>query len=198
MAPNEFALTPDEPGQGESASEALSPTSYPAMQLDSAARLVLEILDQYAITLDTQRYPAALFAESIMYMVYWFHRQRDPLRKSSMERCIGNYLNVDPQSAVVKALLADESLRTLTRERIDQGVMVRKTVDVLVMREGPSGKEFLVLDRAFFPEGMALPGGLLHIPMKSATKNDRKPAICNESKSASRSNRKTAIDCAHD
>jgi hypothetical protein len=68
---------------------------------------------------------------------------------------------VDPESAAVKALLSDPTLKFQAKERIDQGVMVRKTVDVLVMRDGQSGREFLALDRTIFPEGMALPGGLL-------------------------------------
>ncbi|MFJ2986384.1 hypothetical protein ACIPF8_00855 [Collimonas sp. NPDC087041] len=130
-------------------------------QGDAATGIVLEILDKYAIALDTQTYPASLYAESLLYMVYWFHRLRDPIRKNGIENCIAKYLNVDHQSAVVNALLSDQKLKIQAKQRIDQGVMVRKTVDVLVMREGEQGREFLTLDRAFFPEGMSLPGGLL-------------------------------------
>jgi hypothetical protein len=137
-------------------------SSFQAMQSDSAAAIVFDILDQHAITLDTKSHPASLYAESLLYMIYWFHRLRDPIRKGSIESCIGKYLNVDRQSAAVHALLSDQKLKILARQRIDQGVMVRKTVDVLVMRDGQSGREFLTLDRTFFPEGMALPGGLLH------------------------------------
>lgn len=132
-----------------------------ATQGDSVAGRVLEILSKYAIALDTRSYPASLYAESLLYMVYWFHRLRDPIRKNGIENCIGRYLNVDPQSAVVTALLSDQNLKIQARQRIDQGVMVRKTVDVLVMRDGAHGREFLTLDRTFFPEGMSLPGGLL-------------------------------------
>jgi hypothetical protein len=135
-------------------------SSFSAIQPDSAAGIVFDVLSQHAITLDTQ-FPAALYAESLLYMVYWFHRLRDPSRKNGIQSCIGKYLKVDCQSPVVNALLSDQKLRIQAKQRIDQGVMVRKTVDVLVMRDGPHGREFLVLDRAFFPEGMALPGGLL-------------------------------------
>jgi len=135
---------------------------FPAMQSDGAAAIVFEILDQHAVTLDTQSHPASLYAESLLYMIYWFHRLRDPVRKSNIESCIGKYLNVDSQSPIVDALLSDQKLKILAKQRIDQGVMVRKTVDVLVMRDGQRGREFLTLDRTFFPEGMALPGGLLH------------------------------------
>ncbi|WP_139220141.1 hypothetical protein [Collimonas sp. OK412] len=130
-------------------------------QSDTAAGNVLEILDKYAIALDTQSDPANLYAASLLYMVYWFHRLRDPIRKNGIENCIGKYLNVDHQSPVVNALLSDQNLKIQAKQRIEQGVMVRKTVDVLVMRDGEQGREFLTLDRTFFPEGMSLPGGLL-------------------------------------
>ncbi|HWW05114.1 hypothetical protein [Collimonas sp.] len=130
-------------------------------QRDTATGIVLEILDQYALALDTQSYSASLYAESLLYMVYWFHRLRDPIRKNGIENCIGKYLNVDHQSTVVNALLSDQNLKIQAKQRIDQGVMVRKTVDVLVMRDGEHGREFLTLDRTFFPAGMSLPGGLL-------------------------------------
>ncbi len=130
-------------------------------QRDTIADTVLAILDKYAIALDTQDYPANLYAESLLYMVYWFHRLRDPIRKNGIENCIGKYLNVDHQSAVVSALLSDQELKIQAKQRIDQGVMVRKTVDVLVMRDGEHGREFLTVNRTFFPEGMSLPGGLL-------------------------------------
>jgi hypothetical protein len=134
---------------------------FSAMQPDSVAGIVFEILDKYAITLDTQSYPASLYAESLLYMVYWFHRLRDPIRKNGIENCIGQYLNVDRQSPVVSALLSDQKLKIQAKQRIDQGVMVRKTVDVLVMRDAQHGREFLTLNRTCFPEGMSLPGGLL-------------------------------------
>mgnify|MGYP003914432745 CR=1 FL=1 len=134
---------------------------FSVAQRDTAAGIVLEILDKCAIALDTQIYPANLYAESLLYMVYWFHRLRDPVRKNGIENCIGKYLNVDHQSAVVHALLSDQNLKIQAKQRIDQGVMVRKTVDVLVMRDGEHGREFLTLDRTFYPEGMSLPGGLL-------------------------------------
>ena len=134
---------------------------FSATQSDTVAGDVLEILDKYALALDTQSYPANLYAESLLYMVYWFHRLRDPVRKNGIENCIAKYLNVDHQSAVVKALLSDQRLKIQAKQRIDQGVMIRKTVDVLVMRDGEHGREFLTLDRNFFPEGMSLPGGLL-------------------------------------
>ncbi|MQR01515.1 hypothetical protein [Glaciimonas soli] len=134
---------------------------YAAGQGDTVAGAVLAILDKHAIALDTQSYPANLYAESLLYMVYWFHRLRDPIRKHGIENCIGKYLNVDHQSAVVNALLSDQELKIQARQRIDRGVMVRKTVDVLVMREGEHGREFLTVNRTFFPEGMSLPGGLL-------------------------------------
>jgi hypothetical protein len=129
--------------------------------LDSVAGIVFELLDKNAIVLDTQSYPANLYAESLLYMIYWFHRLRDPSRKNGIESCIAKYLNVDRQSPVVNALLSDQNLKIQAKQRIDQGVMVRKTVDVLVMRDGQRGREFLTIDRNYFPEGMALPGGLL-------------------------------------
>ncbi|PXX37207.1 hypothetical protein [Undibacterium pigrum] len=136
-------------------------TSFPDLPADSARDLVLAILDNYAVSLNTQNFPASLYAESLLYMIYWFHRLRDPVRKNGMEDCIARYLDVASTTAVVKALLSDEQLQALAKQRIDQGVMVRKTVDVLVMRDGRSGREFLTLDRTIFPEGIALPGGLL-------------------------------------
>jgi hypothetical protein len=39
--------------------------------------------------------------------------------------------------------------------------MVRKTVDILAMRDSKNGREFLTLGRSVFPEGAALPGALL-------------------------------------
>jgi hypothetical protein len=162
MAFNQAAPHPESSGSLETARAGNEISSlFSALPADDAAGLVFAILDQYAITLDTQNYPANLYAESLLYMIYWFHRLRDPIRKSGMESSIGKYLNVDPHSPVVNALLSDQGLRIKARQRIDQGVMIRKTVDVLVMRDGPSGREFLTLDRAFFPEGMALPGGLI-------------------------------------
>lgn len=126
---------------------------------DAAA--VFEVLDEHAIVLDTHSFPASLYAESLLYMVYWFDRLRDPGRKTAIEISIAKYLNVDPQSPVVGALLSDQKLKIQAKQRIDQGVMVRKTVDILVVRSGQQGQEFLTVNRAFFPEGMALPGGLL-------------------------------------
>ena len=136
-------------------------SSIPDLQTDSAADIVLAILNEYSVSLDTQSYPASLYAESLLYMIYWFHRLRDPIRKNGIEDSVAKYLDVASESAVVKALLSDQALKIQARQRIDQGVMVRKTVDVLVMRDGQNGREFLVLDRAVFPEGIALPGGLL-------------------------------------
>lgn len=134
---------------------------YATTQAGNEAGLVFKILDQYAIAFDTQSHPASLYAESLLYMIYWFHRLRDPARKHGIETSIGKYLNVESQSAVVHALLSDPNLKIQAKQRIDQGVMVRKTVDVLVMRDGQNGREFLTVDRTFFPEGMALPGGLI-------------------------------------
>ncbi len=136
-------------------------SSFPDLQADSAAEIIFEILNKYSVSLNTQSYPASLYAESLLYMIYWFHRLRDPIRKNGIEDSIAKYLDVASESAVVKALLSDQTLKIQAKQRIDQGVMVRKTVDVLVMRGGQNGREFLVLDRTFFPEGIALPGGLL-------------------------------------
>lgn len=130
-------------------------------QTDDMAELVLNILNQYSVSLDTNNFPASLYAESLLYLVYWFHRLRDPVRKEDIADCVGRYLNQVPGSEVVKALLSNQQLQARAKQRIDQGVMVRKTVDVLVMRDGQHGREFLTLDRAVFPEGIALPGGLL-------------------------------------
>ncbi|PUA27010.1 MAG: hypothetical protein B0W54_19445 [Cellvibrio sp. 79] len=124
--------------------------SYSATLTDSLADMVFDILNQYSISLDTTRYPAGLYAESILYMIYWFHRLRDPMRKNAIEDNISKYLHVDRESAGVKALLSDPTLKLQAKNRIDQGVMVRKTVDVLVMRDGQNGREFLTLDRSFF------------------------------------------------
>ena len=134
---------------------------YSPEHADISTEIVLDILGRYRVTLDTQSFPATLYAESLMYMLYWFHRLRDPIRKNCIEVDIARYLNIEPRSAVISALLSDQELKTRAKDRIEQGTLVRRTVDVLVMREGPSGKEFLILDRTFFPTGMALPGGLL-------------------------------------
>jgi len=128
---------------------------------DIPTEIVLDILDRNRVTLDTQSFPATLYAESLMYMLYWFHRLRDPIRKNGIEVDIARYLGIEPRSAVIAALLSDQELKKRAKDRIEQGTLVRRTVDVLVMREGPGGKEFLILDRVFFPTGMALPGGLL-------------------------------------
>ncbi|BBB64838.1 hypothetical protein UNDYM_0585 [Undibacterium sp. YM2] len=129
--------------------------------VDGTVDMVLGMLSQYAVSLDTKNFSASLYAESLLYMIYWFHRLRDPIRKNGIEDCVARYLDVASQSAVVKALLSDQTLKAQAKQRIDQGVMVRKTVDVLVMRDGQNGREFLALDRTVFPEGIALPGGLL-------------------------------------
>ncbi|AZP10706.1 hypothetical protein [Undibacterium parvum] len=128
---------------------------------DAVVNMVFEVLNQYSITLSASSNPAGLYVESLLYMIYWFHRLRDPMRKNAIEECLSQYLNVDRQSPVVNALLSDPKLKIHAQERINHGVMVRKTVDVLVIRDGQSGREFLTLDRTFFPEGIALPGGLL-------------------------------------
>jgi hypothetical protein len=135
--------------------------SYSPERSDILTEIVLDILGQYRVTLDSQSFPETLYAESLIYMLYWFHRVRDPIRKNGIEADIARYLSIDPRSAVIAALLSDQELKTRAKDRIEHGTLVRRTVDVLVMREGPSGKEFLILDRAFFPTGMALPGGLL-------------------------------------
>lgn len=94
-------------------------------------------------------------------MLYWFHRLRDPQRKSAVVDAISRYVKVDRDAAVVSALVSDPDLKTEARARIDNGILIRKTVDVLVMRDGPGGREFLAVERTEFPEGLALPGGLL-------------------------------------
>ena len=131
------------------------------LQADEVSDVIFGILDQYSVRLDTQSYPANLYAESLLYMVYWFHRLRDPIRKNGIEESIRKYLKVDRQSGVANGLLSDINLKIAAKQHIDQGVMVRKTVDVLVIREGQNGREFLTLERTVFPEGIALPGGLL-------------------------------------
>jgi hypothetical protein len=136
-------------------------TPYSPEHADILTEIVLDILGRYRVTLDTQSFPATLYAESLVYMIYWFHRLRDPIRKHGIEGDIARYLNIEPRSPVIAALLSDQELKTLAKDQIETGTLVRRTVDVLVMREGPSGKEFLILDRTFFPTGMALPGGLL-------------------------------------
>lgn len=135
--------------------------SYSATLPDSVADMVFDILNQYSIPLDTTSYPASLYAESILYMVYWFHRLRDPMRKNAIEDCLRKYLHVEREFAGVEVLLSDPTLKSQAKDRIDQGVMVRKTVDVLVIRNSQNGREFLTLDRSVFPEGIALPGTLL-------------------------------------
>ncbi len=134
---------------------------YAAEQYDTVVRSVLEILDKHVIALDTQSYPVSLYIESLLYMVYWFHRLRDPIRKDGIRNYMSKYLNVEHQSAAVSELLSDQELKIQAKQRIDQGVMVRKTVDVLVIREREHGREFLTVNRTVFPEGMSLPGGLL-------------------------------------
>ncbi|GGX22455.1 hypothetical protein [Undibacterium macrobrachii] len=134
---------------------------FSSMQVDHVAGNVLSILDQYAITLDTQNYPANLYAESLLYMIYWFHRLRDPARKLGIQESISHYLNVDSQAVVISALLSNQALKGEAKQRIEDGVMIRKTVDVLVIRDGEHGRQILTLDRSTFPLGMALPGGLM-------------------------------------
>ncbi len=73
--------------------------SYSATLPDSLADRVFALLNQYLIPLDTTSYPAGLYAESILYMVYWFHRLRDPQRKNAIEDCLSKYLHVDREAA---------------------------------------------------------------------------------------------------
>lgn len=163
----EDRLAFDEPAPGlglqdtGKVSTATTSPPYSPEDSDISTEIVLDILDRYRVTLDIQSFPATLYAESLMYMLYWFHRLRDPIRKSGVEDDIARYLGIEPRSAVIAALLSDQELKERAKNRIEQGTLVRRTVDVLVMREGPNGREFLILDRAVFPTGMALPGGLL-------------------------------------
>ncbi|MBC3882888.1 hypothetical protein H8K35_15950 [Undibacterium sp. LX40W] len=119
------------------------------------------ILHQNSVELDTKNFPASLYLESLLYMLYWFHRLRAPQRKTTASENISAYLNVAPNAAVVKALLQDQSLKVGAKDRVEQGLVVRKTVDILLMRDTPHGREFLTIEREFFPTGLALPGGLL-------------------------------------
>lgn len=147
------AVSPDSPdGSVPLTSAIVDSTSLSPELPDHVVGVVSGILDRYSVVLDTKSFPVGLYAESLLYMVYWFHRLRDPQRKNAIRHSIGEYLGEDSKSAVVTALLSDSDLKSQANERIHQGVMVRKTVDVLVMRDGPNGREFLTLDRAFFPE----------------------------------------------
>lgn len=119
------------------------------------------ILQRYNATFDTKSLPKEIYASSLLYMVYWFHRLRDPERKKSMEKSIAQYLAIDSKSPVVTSILSNDVLKECAVEFVETESIARKTVDVLIMRLGKKGREFLTLDRAFFPQGIVLPGGLL-------------------------------------
>ena len=133
------------------------------MQLENTAlgKTLAHILQQYSVELDTKSFPANLYLESLLYMLYWFHRLRDPQRKKAASDNICGYLKVAPNAPVVDALLHEQSLEVGAKARVEQGYIVRKTVDVLLMRDTTHGKEFLTHERTFFPTGLVLPGGLL-------------------------------------
>lgn len=129
--------------------------------IEPIANAVLSTLAGHGIALETQSYPAILFAQSLLYMTYWFHRFRDPARKATVRDNISQYLCVVPSHPVVDSLLTDANIKSGITEWMDRGVVVRKTIDVLVTREVNSERQILTIDRSVFPAGISLPGGLL-------------------------------------
>lgn len=123
--------------------------------------LIETVLNKYSIILDTRDFPAGVYTASLLYMVYWFQRIRDPEKKGQIRDYVRKYLIAGDHSPIADELLNNLALIARAKEHIRSGISVRRTVDVLVTRKGSIGKEFFALERSFFPEGLSLPGGLI-------------------------------------
>lgn len=99
---------------------------------------------------------------SLLYMVYWFHRVKNPEQKAKMRRTLADYVygNTPPDEHLLDRLFEDGEVADAAKSYVESANISHKTVDLVLMR-GTEAKEILVHERQVYPAGLALPGGFI-------------------------------------
>lgn len=104
---------------------------------------------------------------SIVYMMYWYRRLRNnPEEQAAIRHHLTEYIgtSVPDSTALVDRLCQDHQFDGAAVEYVDTIMTPTPTVDLLVMREGAESsgsKDVLCISRKYYPDGPALPGGII-------------------------------------
>ncbi len=105
--------------------------------------------------------------QTVLYMVYWFSRLRNNTEEQArIRKNLIEYIGAtapDP-SKVADALCSDAPLRESATKYVESFLVPTKTVDLVLSRAGSESerdKEILCLERTYYPQGLALPGGII-------------------------------------
>ncbi|MFA7284635.1 MAG: hypothetical protein WC004_02330 [Candidatus Absconditabacterales bacterium] len=106
------------------------------------------------------------YASSVLYMLYWYQRlMRYPDRQREIQNNLLEYIGepTNPTSmAIVDAWLQDKELLQKARNYVEQILLPKRTVDLVVVgSHDEKDKQILCNRRSRFPEGLALPGGFI-------------------------------------
>lgn len=105
--------------------------------------------------------------QSILYMVYWFNRLRNNKEEQKrIEENLMEYIGdaVKDPSVLTNKLVNDTELKKYSKDYVENLLVPTKTVDLVVTKATTAkerDKEVLCIERAYYPFGLALPGGII-------------------------------------
>ncbi|MDD2870404.1 MAG: hypothetical protein PHS49_00300 [Candidatus Gracilibacteria bacterium] len=105
-----------------------------------------------------------VFLTSLYYMIYWYHRA---IRNKNLQTKIYNGLieyfsNNQDKKDLIDRLIHNEKLKEASRNYVLNYLTSKPTVDLVISKTDENGvKHILCNERKYFPEGNALPGGII-------------------------------------
>lgn len=105
--------------------------------------------------------------QSILYMVYWFHRLRNNQEEQQRVRqSLVEYIGQATPNAenFSDSLFQNEQLTEKSKIYVENLLVPVKTIDLVVFRSDSNeeiNKEVLCIQRDYYPLGLALPGGIV-------------------------------------
>ncbi|AKH32638.1 hypothetical protein XF24_00281 [candidate division SR1 bacterium Aalborg_AAW-1] len=103
---------------------------------------------------------SSVYTDSIMYMIYWYNRlNKKPHEQKEIINSLKSYLGVDEK--YINIIIKDTEFKNKGIEFVENKMVSKKTVDIVLYRENNGQKEIGIIERNWFPVGSALPGGFI-------------------------------------
>lgn len=99
---------------------------------------------------------SSVYTDSIMYMIYWYNRlNKKPHEQKEIINSLKSYLWVDEK--YINIIIKDTEFKNKWIEFVENKMVSKKTVDIVLYRENNWQKEIWIIERNWFPVGSALP-----------------------------------------
>src|SRR5258708_5504575 len=140
--------------------------TYPESEINETHDLVSKALIKESVPKEKIE-NGDIRCQSILYMVYWFHRLRNnPEEQARIHQNLVEYIgnSVASPQILVNNIFSDSKLNEPAKKYVETLLVPTKTVDLVITKPGSSEgktKEVLCIERSYYPFGRGLPWGFI-------------------------------------